>query len=108
MDLGRRVSWGSLDEECVDSYVGEVSSLLNPFLNSCYSDIDEISLEIERVCKGLVECGLRTLPLMNGRRKRVWKDKQLSDLCERSRNARNVWAEAGRPGVVIYMMRSVD
>ena len=40
---------------------------------------------------------LSTLPLVSGRKNKVWKDKQLSDLCEGSWQARKLWVEAGRP-----------
>ena len=96
-DLGKRVSWGSLDDTSVGKFVNEVSSLLNPLLNNGYSDVEEVGAEIEYVSKGLVECGFSTLPLVSGRKKKVWKDKQLSDLCEGSWQARKLRVEAGRP-----------
>ena len=45
----------------------------------------------------LVQCGLRHLPLVNGKRKCVWKDKVLGDLCSQSSVARADWIKAGRP-----------
>ena len=54
-DLGKRVSWGGLDDTSVGKFVNEVSSLLNPLLNNGYSDVEEVGAEIEYVSKGLVE-----------------------------------------------------
>jgi hypothetical protein len=53
--------------------------------------------EIESVSRALVDCAFRTLPLVNGKRKRVWRDRMLSDLSAQSRKARKVWVEAGHP-----------
>ena len=95
--LGRRVLWDRVDDDSKEEYISEVQMLIEPLLNGCYSDVHELGKEIELVSKSLVECGLNTLPLINGKKKRVWKDKQLSDLCENSRKARDCWKKAGRP-----------
>ena len=78
--LGRRVLWDRVDDDSKEEYISEVQMLIEPLLNGCYSDVHELGKEIELVSKSLVECGLNTLPLINGKKKRVWKDKQLSDL----------------------------
>ena len=52
--------------------IDEVDSLLEPLLNGCYSDVHELGNEIEFVSKKLIECGLNSLPLVNGKKKRIY------------------------------------
>ena len=74
-----------------------VKNRLTPFLNSVYSSGQEIGSEIGQVSSILVECGLQTLPLTNGRKSHRWKDEVLNNLCALSKNARKVWVKVGRP-----------
>ena len=93
-----KVSWDrAKGEGALEGYREEVKNRLTPFLNSVYSSVQEIGSEIGQVSSILVECGLHTLLLTNGRRRHRWKDEVLNSLCAQSKNAWKVWAKAGRP-----------
>lgn len=71
-DYGKRVFWEGMNENYENAFVSEVQQLLRPFLNSVYSDVKDLGSEIGKVSKGLVDCAVRTLPLVNGKKRRVW------------------------------------
>ena len=60
---------------------------LTPFLNSVYSSVQKLGSEIGQVSSILVECGLHTLPLTNGRKRQILKDEVLNNLCALSKDA---------------------
>ena len=93
-----RVDWmKAVSSGDIENYRQEVAKCLNRLANNSYDCVEEVERELYYVSKLLCDSAVRSLPLLQHRKKLRWRDSTLTALCAKSRIARKVWREAGSP-----------
>ena len=73
-----------------------VKSHLVP-LNTSHESVHDIDQKVKYVARVLCDAAEKTLPLIQPRKPRRWKDDTLTTLCAQSRSARRACKDAGCP-----------
>ena len=68
-------------------YSNTVNSHVVPLLNTSHDSVQDIDQELEYAARVLCDAAERTLPLVQPRKPRRWKDDTLTALCAQSRSA---------------------
>ena len=93
-----RVDWmKAVSSGDIENYRQKVAKCLNRLDNNSYDCVEEVDRELYYVSKLLCDSAVRSLPLLQHRKKLRWRDSTLTALCAKSRIARKVWREAGSP-----------
>ena len=93
-----RVDWmKAVSSGDIENYRQEVAKCLNRLANNSYDCVEEVERELYYVSKLLCDSAVRSLPLLQHRKKLRWRDSTLTALCAKSRIARKVWREADSP-----------
>ena len=74
-----------------------VKSHLAPLLNTSHESVQDVDQELKYVARVLCDTGEKTLPLIQPRKPRRWKDDTLTALCAQSRSACRAWKDADCP-----------
>ena len=81
---------------CTD-FQKEVSDRLNPYIRRSHVSIDQIDQEIAHAAWLIVDAAQKTLSQLKTKKPHRFKDKILSQLCVKSKEAREAWYREGRP-----------
>ena len=83
--------------EAMLNFQREVSNRLKPYIKRSRGNIDHLDQEIRHVAWLVNDAAEKTLPLLKPRRANRFRDKTLSQLCTRSKEAWRAWCREGRP-----------
>ena len=86
----------------------EVSDRLKPFTKRSRGNVDHIDREIGHVAWLITDAAHKTLPVLKSSKANRFRDRTLTQLCAKSKEAWGAWSGEGRPSIVVpYMMLSV-
>ena len=96
--VSQRIDWDQArwSGEMVD-YMNTVKSHLAPHLNTSHESVQDVDQELKYVARVLCDAAEKTLPLIQPRKPRRWKDDTLTALCAQSRSVHKAWKDAGCP-----------
>ena len=93
-----RIDWAKAGKsDAVLTFQREVSNRLKPYIKRSRGNVDHIGQEIRHVAWLVNDAAQKTLPLLKPRRANRFRDKTLSQLCIRSKEAWRAWCREGRP-----------
>ena len=93
-----RIDWTKARKSgAILKFQSEVSNRLKPFTKRSRGNIEHIDKEISHVAWLITDAAHNTLPLVKPRKVNKFKDKTLSQLCARSKEAWRAWCSEGRP-----------
>ena len=93
-----RIDWAKAGKsDAVLTFQREVSNRLKPYIKRSRGNVDHIGQEIRHVAWLVNDAAQKTLPLLKPRWANRFRDKTLSQLCIRSKEAWRAWCREGRP-----------
>ena len=93
-----RIDWAKAGKsDAMLNFQREVSNRLKPYIKRSRGNVDHIDQEIRHVAWLVNDAAQKTLPLLKPRRANRFRDKTLSQLCIRSKEAWRAWCREGRP-----------
>ena len=92
-----RIHWAKAGKsEAMLNFQREVSNRLKPYIKRSRGNVDHIGQEIRHVAWLVNDAAQKTLPPLKPRRANGFRDKTLSQLCIRSKEAWRAWCREGR------------
>ena len=93
-----RINWAEAGKsEAMLNFQKEVSDRLKPFTQRSRGNVDHIDGEIGHVAWLITDAAHKTLPLLKLSKAQRFRDRSLSQLCAKSKEAWRAWSEEGRP-----------
>ena len=93
-----RIDWAKAEKSgSLLDFQKEVSDRLNPYIRRSHGSNDQIDQEIAHAAWLIVDAAKKTLPQLKTRKPHRFKDRILSQLCARSKEAQETWYRKGKP-----------
>ena len=93
-----RINWSKAEKSgALRVYQDAVKERLSPFIGRSRGSITQVECEIKHVAWLIKNAAEKTLPHFKPRRIHRFKDRMLSRLCAKSKEAWRAWCEDGRP-----------
>ena len=93
-----RIDWAKAEKSgALLDFQKEVSDRLNPYIRRSHGSIDQIDQEIAHAAWLIVDAAQKTLPQLKTKKPHRFKDRILSQLCAKSKEARETWYKEGKP-----------
>ena len=92
-----RIDWAKAEKSGAMLNQKEVSDRLKPFTQRSRGNVDHIDREIGHVAWLIIDAARKTLPVLKSSKAHRFRDRTLSQLCAKSKEAWRVWSGEGRP-----------
>ena len=93
-----RIDWTeAAKSQALQAFQKEVAIRLKPFTGQARGNVDHIDNEIKHVAWLILDAAQKTLPQLKPKKTKRFKDRTLSQLCTKSKEAWNVWCTNGKP-----------
>ena len=93
-----RIDWTeAAKSQALQAFQKEVAIRLKPFTGQAQGNVDHIDNEIKHVAWLILDAAQKTLPQLKPKKTKRFKDRTLSQLCTKSKEAWNVWCTNGKP-----------
>ena len=106
----KRIDWAKATKSGATlKFQGEVYSRLKPFIGRSRGNSEHIDAEIRHVAWLISDAAVNTLPQLKPRKTNKNRDRTLSQLCMRSKEAWKAWNNEGRPETgPLYEAKSIE
>ena len=93
-----QVNWLEAEKSgALHAFQAEVKDRLSPYIGRSHGSINQVEGEIKHVAWLIKDTAEKTLPLLKPKKPRRFRDRTLSKLCAKSKEAWRAWCEDGRP-----------
>ena len=96
-------NWNKIDwtkaakSQVLQAFQSKVAFRLKPFISRTRGNVDHIDSVIQHVAWLIFDAAGKTLPHIKPKKARRFKDRTLSQLCAKSKEAWNIWCANGKP-----------